>query len=707
MNAPVRLALLPLAAGTLCAVVTVLVLLRFRLYSRRVRLLFSLLVLSGALWATAYGFQVAAQTLPGKLLWYRLGWVGAAAAPTLLVAFSLAYAGEDRLFDRSTVAALAVEPLLVIGLVSLGGEGGLFVASYELRSVPSGGVALAVRYGPLYAVHLLYGAGTALAGGIVTGRLLVRGDGAYRRGPVVLLLAAAVPTLALGTRTLGLWAHWFDPVPASLGLSAAVVLAGLRTDSLFDVTPVARDRVFSEMRDGIVVLDDRAHVVEANPAAGVFFTCPRSDAIGSHVAEVSHNAPGVQALLDADRDVVELTVEGDDGPRFFEATATPLSAAGGRERGWTLVLRDVTDRRQTEAQFRALIENSRDLIAVLDETGRAEYVSPSASHVLGTEATELTGEHAFDRIHPDDRDDVREQFRATVEDAAALRTQFRARHADGSWRVLDVVGVNLFDDPAVGGVVINARDVTHRHRYEQRLRVLNRVLRHDLRNDMNVVLGHADILIDADVDPETKEHARKIQRKAESLVDLGERARQVDHTLDHAERERRPVEITEPIRSELDGLSSEYPGTVVHRHLPDEQWVYATDHVSTAIRNVVENAVEHNDRVLTRVGAAVTPRPETGQVEVRIVDNGPGIPRSELEALRSGTETQLRHVSGLGLWLVKWILSGSDASIEFESHSPRGTAVVMTFSAADPPGGAPSALTTPDVFEFAEVGTDD
>jgi PAS domain S-box-containing protein len=706
MSQPIQLALLTLTSGVSCAVVTVLVLYRFDLYSRRVRIPFSLLSLSGALWATAYGFQVATQTLAGKLLWYRVAWVGAAFAPTLLVVFSLAYAGEDRLLGRLPVAAFAVEPLFVLGLVFVVGRGGPFVASYALSPLPGGGSTLAVEYGPLYAVHTLYGAGMALAGSILTGRLLVRGDGAYRRGPVVLLLAASFPILGLGTRTLGLWTHWFDPAPAALGLSAAVVLAGLRTDSLFDVTPVARDRVFSEMRDGIVVLDDRQRVVEANPAAETLFTCPLTDAIGSHVAAVSHDTLRVRALLDADRDVLELTVEGDDGPRFFEATASPLETGGGRERGWTLVLHDVTDRRQAEAQFRALIENSRDLIVVLDEAGTAEYVSPSASHVLGADASDLLGTHVLERVHPDDRGDVREKFRATVDCDEPLRAQVRTRHADGSWRVLDAVGVNLFDDPAVGGVVVNARDVTHRHRYEQRLRVLNRVLRHDLRNDMNVVLGHAGLLADADVGPEEREHAEKIRRKAESLVDLSDRARQVAHTLDHAERERRPVEITDPIREELDSVSSEYPGTVVHRHLPDEAWVYATAHVSTAIRNVIENAIEHNDRVLTRVGVAVTARPESGQVEVRVVDNGPGIPRSELEALRSGTETQLRHVSGLGLWLVKWILARSNASVQFERNEPRGTAVVMAFSAVDSTDER-SAPPASGGFDLAAVGSDD
>lgn len=676
---------IPFVAGALCASVTVVVLLRRNFYSRRVRLPFAVLTVVCAIWATAYGFQLTTSTLEGKLRWFRLWWTAAAFTPTLWAVFALAYAGDETLLSRRTVAALSVEPALVVLLVLTGvaGTNDLFFVGFEL--VPSSvGPVLSPTTGPLYDVHLLYVALVAIAGSVVMGRLLVRGDGTYRRGTVVLLSAASVPFLAFTVRLLGLVPP-LNLTPVALGLSSAVVLFGLRNDDLFDVTPVARDHVLSEMRDGIVVLDDRARVVESNPAAAPLFTVPRGEAVGAHVADVCHNSLGMYALLDDDGDHLDLTI--DDGQkRYYEATASPLGGGEGHDRGWAVVLRDVTERRRTEAKFRALIENSRDLVCILDEDGRCRYTSPASEHVLGFPQSEFEGRDAFEGVHPDDREEARSLFEA-VDDRDTVRAEFRHRHADGSWRVFDAVAVDMLEDPAVGGVVVNARDVTGRRRYEQRLRVLNRILRHDLRNEMNVVLGHADLLEAKTDDPDRRAHVEMIRKKAQSLVSLGDRAREIDRTLHGGERERRPVEVTDVVREKVASIRESHPTLVVDTYLPDERWVAATTHVGTAVENVVDNALEHNDRPLPRVGIAVSESSREGDVEVRVVDNGPGIPASELAALESGTETQLQHVSGLGLWLVKWILAGSHATIDFEERDGRGTAVVMRFQSASRPDG--------------------
>jgi PAS domain S-box-containing protein len=429
--------------------------------------------------------------------------------------------------------------------------------------------------------------------------------------------------------------------------------------------------------------------------------------VGSHVADVSHNSLGMYALLDGDRDRLDLTVDVEGRSRHYEATATALGNGEGHERGWTLVLRDTTERRRTEAKFRALIENSRDLVSILDRDGTRRYTSPASDHVLGIPRGEFEDSNAFDRVHPDDREQARELFEK-IDSRETARTEFRHEHADGSWRVLDTVAVNMLDDPAVEGVVVNSRDVTNRHRYQQRLRVLNRVLRHDLRNDMNVILGHADLLAETTDDPEHRRHLETIRKKAESLVSLGERAREVDRTLHGEDRERQPVEVTSVVREKIRGLRESHPSVVVDTHLPDEQWVLATSHVGTALTNVVDNALEHNDRILPRVGISVSEHVGADGVEIRVVDNGPGIPHSELEALEAGIETQLQHASGLGLWLVKWILNGSHATIDFEERDGRGTAAVMRFQPASPPGASAGSADGDEVVrEARETGRDE
>ncbi len=141
--------------------------------------------------------------------------------------------------------------------------------------------------------------------------------------------------------------------------------------------------------------------------------------------------------------------------------------------GIVLNVRDITDRfesestlREAQARFAALVEHASDLITVNDLEGIITYASPSSSTVLGYDPEELVGSQARDLVHPDDSARVDQ---AATEQFAGKRVEpieYRARHRDGSWRVLDTIVTNLSNEPAVRGVVTNARDVTERRAAE-------------------------------------------------------------------------------------------------------------------------------------------------------------------------------------------------------------------------------------------------
>lgn len=124
-----------------------------------------------------------------------------------------------------------------------------------------------------------------------------------------------------------------------------------------------------------------------------------------------------------------------------------------------------------ERRFRALIENTGDIITILDDKGLISYKSPAVKSELGYLPEELIGEDIFDYIHPQDRPAAQEAFRQVLENPGRLlRANLRFRHRDGTWRILDVSGINLLADPAIQGVVINSRDVTERVRDQELLR---------------------------------------------------------------------------------------------------------------------------------------------------------------------------------------------------------------------------------------------
>jgi PAS domain S-box-containing protein len=133
--------------------------------------------------------------------------------------------------------------------------------------------------------------------------------------------------------------------------------------------------------------------------------------------------------------------------------------------------------KESEARFRALVQNSSDLISVLTPDGTRKYVSPSVERILGYEPDELIGGNAADLTHPDDRPVV-QKLLAWSAQAPDDELTFEARlhHADGSWRTFEAAATNLLDEPSVGGIVLNARDITERKRTEEKLRRRDAIL---------------------------------------------------------------------------------------------------------------------------------------------------------------------------------------------------------------------------------------
>lgn len=212
-----------------------------------------------------------------------------------------------------------------------------------------------------------------------------------------------------------------------------------------------------------------------------------------------------------------------------------------------------------------------------------------------------------------------------------------------------------------------------------RLRVLNRVLRHDIRTDVNVIEGYLDLLLSSDDPDDRADHEQRIRSRIRSLTRTADRARYLESLVAEESNREEEVALDDAIRAATGAVGDRYPELSVSVSQQSGVFVRSTQLLAPALEAVLENAVEHNDAADPRVEVSVTTTAETAVVSV--TDDGPGIPAAEVEALQAETESPLEHTSGLGLWLAKWATNEAQGRLEFE-ETDDGTTVKLVFQRA-------------------------
>mgnify|MGYP006284612227 FL=1 len=412
------------------------------------------------------------------------------------------------------------------------------------------------------------------------------------------------------------------------------------------------------------------YLVELSPEESLSETtlaaAPSPDAVDDQPALRSHTAG------------VELVVSQGDVERCFVVKARSVSAAVGDR---LLLFEEISAQRRIESQFKTAMGYTSDTVVVVRPDGAVRYVSDPPETTTKSPSEIAVSTNLLDSVHPDDRATLETAFDDAAEAGKMSIHHCRLETTGDGWRMFEVTVRENGSLPAVDGLIVTARDVTDRHQFEQRRQVMNRILRHDLRNDMNVVVGHAEMLLQAD-DETVTNHAETIRQKALSLVNLGDKVRTIDQQLHGVNRQLRQINIAQIVREEINTVHDEYPSVIIRSRI-DETTIIGNTLIRTAIRNILDNSIVHNDNSCPEIEVEVNRRHETNRVQVQIRDNGPGIPEGERRAITNEAETPLEHISGLGLWLVKWIVDGIDGSLSIAQNSPRGTIVTLSFPAAD------------------------
>ena len=345
----------------------------------------------------------------------------------------------------------------------------------------------------------------------------------------------------------------------------------------------------------------------------------------------------------------------------YVASGIVLSAA--LLRGQLLDVAPVTREIGREAVFTEM----DDAVVIVDGNGRIVDVNGAAMPLFDDDAETLSG-----RLLSAELPDI-----AAAVPAEGERTQTETRlEQAGAVRYYDVRITPLYRAyGVVSGHLVSLRDVTRRRQREQRIDVLNRLLRHNIRNEMNVVRGNADLLTDS-VGPDERDRIDRIIRTVDDIVDRSDKIGRVSEALERQRPE--PVRLDPLLAHAVAEARERHPSAAISLSCPEDCWVAGAPSLTLAFKELLDNAVEHGGSVVD-IDVTTT---EAG-VEVSVSDDGPGIADHERAVIRSGEETPLQHGSGVGLWLVKWVVRNVGGTLSFGESD--GTTVVVELPTVDPP----------------------
>ncbi|WP_323042737.1 histidine kinase N-terminal 7TM domain-containing protein [Gemmobacter sp.] len=675
------------------------------------RIYFVVALVSMLLWLFAVFMEITSQTAACKVLWSSAAWPAIMLVPTTWLLFLIDYInGRSESPKGWRKAILWVGPLVALLTVATNPLHQLFYGPGSAPVAVRGGIAMDFDHGPLFYLLLVYLYGLMLYAMAISLRGAFVARPQHRMFYIGIFLVTLAPAISdLAYMALDFTIQGYDPTPFAFSVSLLILLVMVAQNRLMDVGAIARDLLFSNSPDPILVLDVNGELVGRNPEARRLFAAePGSESPAHELREF------IDEILQTGGAPMRRTLTVRN--RHFDPDVFPVDQHVGRPGtvvGWVLRLQDSTERRflsgalQAERDFLSrLMETSMAGILVLDAAGEITFINAEAERILGLEGQAIRdislNDPAWRFEWPEGAPstDLVEAFADLALNATPLRNRLVSlqRRADGERRVISVNASQLASPDTEARIVASLADVTDQYRTEIHLRdaaarseSANRSksqfianMSHEIRTPLNGVLGMAEVLDRLIKDAEQKRMITTIRHSGELLLTI------LNDVLDMSKIEAGKLELEaalfrpDHLAARIEELftvsadEKQLAFEVFTSGRADLQRIGDPHRLMQIMQNLVSNAIKftHDGEIMVTFSCAIG-KPMI--VEVR--DTGIGMSSEQVERIfrpfeqADGSVTRRFGGTGLGMAIVAKLVELMHGQIEVASELGEGTTI--------------------------------
>jgi PAS domain S-box-containing protein len=668
------------------------------------------MMLGTAVWGIGSIALQSAPSFEAKRALLPFVYIGVALTLWTLPVFAAAYAGFEQFTTRRSVLLFAIEPLLLVLATFTNDLHQLFWTRTSALEI-NGILVLNNTYGVLFWLHTVYAYTVLLVSTGLFIRALLRAQSQSKNLSRLVILGILMPWIAnilFLTRLVPA-----DLTPVAFSVTGLALSIGLVRYHLFDLVPIARDVVLDVMQDAVFILDDQLKLVDLNAAARRLVLA-NVNPIGLSLDVV---LPELSVLTGGEAAASQtlfrnVTIQGRD----YEMRFAPLRYGTRWAGGWMILLHDVTQARQAQAEAQAerdfalqVMNNMGQGLTVTNAENRFIYANPAYGRITGFDPADIIGKSPIDLTLEEDRP-LLLAARAKRKQGESSTYENRFRKADGSISYVLVTGVPRFKDGAFNGSIAVITDLTEQKRAEDELRQARdeamqasemkstflATMSHELRTPLTAIMGYSEMQlmgIPGPLTDEQREYNERIVANSQHLLTI------INQVLDLSKIEAgrltlahvpfAPHRLLDAVLRQTGGLIGSRPIQLlgVCEGLPD-RLMGDPDRLKQIVINLVSNGVKFTEQGqvqvrLQRMGAL--------HWEIIVKDTGIGIPAEALpyifDEFRQVDASVVRthQGTGLGLAIVRKLAGLMGGEVNVTSELGVGSTFTVSLPLVDVP----------------------